>query len=259
MHGSTSDISVLLQFRYYQPVYYARNDASFPSDPTERLGRFIGVADHVGHGMTFWVLSEYGIPVARSVVRSAIGPERNLRLDTVHQDDDSSDDEHEPEALEFQKRFHKALLDEDNNVHAQTRDHIWLRSETEGNEQPTILKIDDIVGRTFITDPDDEGEQGRAKIIEAHPTGDTTPDGVNAIIRFKCKYGEKHFDEVMSYNKMLEWCDRDLDKDDMYRIDGIMDHRKKKNPTTKGAWEVLVQWSSGARSWNCLNLTRGHR
>ena len=93
------------------------------------------------------------------------------------------------------------------------------------------------------------------KVIQATPTGDATPDGKDAILRFKCQYGDQFFEEVLSYNKMLEWCDRDLDKDDMYRIDGIIGHRRAKLKSTKGEWEVLVQWASGTATWNCLSLT----
>ena len=252
--GYTPDISVLLQFRYYQPVYFARDDASFPEDPTERIGRFVGVAEHVGHGMTFWILTERGDLIARAVVRSAIGPERNLRLDGNEADDEDSDDEDDPEVTEFKERFRKALVMEDENPHAQERDSIWLRSDDKDKPAPK-LDVEDIIGRTYITDPDENGEQGRAKIVEMHPTGDVTPDGKQAIHRFKCKYKDKFFEEVMSYNKMLEWCDRDLDKDDMYRMDGIVDHRKKQMPNTKGDWEVLVKWADGTQSWNCLNMT----
>ena len=256
IYGNTPDISVALQFRYYQPVYYARRDASFPSDPTERIGRFVGIAECVGHGMTYWILTEYGNLIARAVVRSAIGPERNLRLDSGDGDDsEDSDADHDPEELEYRNKFRKALTNEDKNHYAKLRDHIWLRSETDNSPAPALLEIKDIIGRTFITDPNENGEQSRAKVIEAHPTGDTTPDGKDAILRFKCKHGDKLFDEVMSYNKMLEWCDRDLDKDDMYKIDGIIDHRKKQLPTTKGMWEVLIKWADGTQSWNCLNLT----
>ena len=33
----------------------------------------------------------------------------------------------------------------------------------------------------------------------------------------------------MTYNKMLEWCNRDLDKDDFFKIEGITGHRKDKS------------------------------
>ena len=66
------------------------------------------------------------------------------------------------------------------------------------------------------------------------------------MYRFKCKHGDQFFEEVLSYNKMLEWCDRDLDKDDMYRIESIASHRKSR---TKSKFEVLVRWASGEVTW----------
>jgi hypothetical protein len=50
--GSTPDISPLLSFRWWEPVYFKLDDASFPSDSRERRGRFVGISEHVGHAMT---------------------------------------------------------------------------------------------------------------------------------------------------------------------------------------------------------------
>ena len=54
------DISVLLQFKlkFYIPVYYAKYDGAYPGDPTECIGRFVGIAQNVGHAMTFKILTE---------------------------------------------------------------------------------------------------------------------------------------------------------------------------------------------------------
>ena len=51
--GYTPDISMLLYFVLNKPIYYAVNDASFPSDTKEVLGTFVGVAENVGHLRTF--------------------------------------------------------------------------------------------------------------------------------------------------------------------------------------------------------------
>ena len=39
------------------------------------------------------------------------------------------------------------------------------------------------------------------------------------------KLGGRLFEEVKTYNKMLEWVDRDLQKDDMYNVEAIKDYR----------------------------------
>ena len=45
--GSTPDISPLLRFWYWEPVYYKVDDSDYPSESRERKGRFVGIAEHV--------------------------------------------------------------------------------------------------------------------------------------------------------------------------------------------------------------------
>ena len=47
--GSTPDISSLLCFCFWEPVYYRMDDSDFPSEPTEKLRRFVGIFENVGH------------------------------------------------------------------------------------------------------------------------------------------------------------------------------------------------------------------
>ena len=60
MDGSTPDISPILQYQFWEPVYYrmGSESVSFPSQAPEKIGRFVGFAEHVGHAMTFKVLTE---------------------------------------------------------------------------------------------------------------------------------------------------------------------------------------------------------
>jgi hypothetical protein len=47
-----------LLFRFWVPVYYELDDSTFPSESREKLGRFVGIAEHVGHFMTFEILTD---------------------------------------------------------------------------------------------------------------------------------------------------------------------------------------------------------
>ena len=69
--GSTPDISILLCFIFYQPVYYRSFAAK---DDDEIFGRFVGIAETVGHSMTFKILTDGGKVISRSLVRSAVEP-----------------------------------------------------------------------------------------------------------------------------------------------------------------------------------------
>jgi hypothetical protein len=56
--GSTNDISPLLCFHFWEPVYYKLDDSDLPSDSREKHGHFIGISESVGHAMTFKILTD---------------------------------------------------------------------------------------------------------------------------------------------------------------------------------------------------------
>src|SRR5687768_12834278 len=73
--GVTQDISALLHYDWYQPVYYREEETHFPSKAVEKYGRIVGVAENVGHALTFKVLSEDTQKILhRSVIRTATNP-----------------------------------------------------------------------------------------------------------------------------------------------------------------------------------------
>ena len=53
-----SDISPLLHFYFWKPVNYKVYDSYLPSHSTEKHGRCDGISEHVGHDMTFKVLTD---------------------------------------------------------------------------------------------------------------------------------------------------------------------------------------------------------
>ena len=81
--GQVVDISPMLAFTFWEEVYYMVDDSSFPSDNTEKKGRFVGIAENVGHIMTFKILDDkLQVIVNRSSVRSALDDNaRNKVLD----------------------------------------------------------------------------------------------------------------------------------------------------------------------------------
>ena len=229
--GYTPDISVLLHFRFWEPVYYAKYDAKFPSDSTEELGRFVGIAENVGNAMTFKILTKESKIIHRSVVRSATKetPFTNKRAD--------ADAKGTPVAKQHIRTYVESKMDH--------------KIEAGGN-LPSINPTP-LLGRTFINDPSDDGTQIRAKIEAIEDVQGTTADCLQPLFKFRSKVGDETFEHVMTYHKMLEWCDRDLDKDNYFHIDGILGHRK--NHESGRGHQVLIQWGDGTSTWNDLGTT----
>ena len=56
--GSTADIVPSLRFYFWKPVYYKVDESDFPSHSTEHFGHWVGIAEHVGHYITFKVFTD---------------------------------------------------------------------------------------------------------------------------------------------------------------------------------------------------------
>jgi hypothetical protein len=73
--GETPDISALLNFTFWEPVYYIEPvsvTGKFPNTK-EKLGRWLGIASDYGDGMAYWILTDDTEElIVRSLVRSAL-------------------------------------------------------------------------------------------------------------------------------------------------------------------------------------------
>ena len=95
-----------------------------------------------------------------------------------------------------------------------------------GGNLPTI-DVTDILGRTFITSPNESGEQARAQIEDAEFTQQRTADEMEPLIKFKCKVGDERFEQIITYNQRLRWCEQDKDKGNFFRLLSIKNHRRR--------------------------------
>jgi hypothetical protein len=84
--GSDNDISPLLYFSFYEPVYYHVDDTSFPSESKELRGRWVGVSEHVGHFMTFKILTNdtHHVIHRSNICLARDTTARNLRIDPLN-------------------------------------------------------------------------------------------------------------------------------------------------------------------------------
>ena len=52
LYGVSPDISIILPYRFYQPVFYATHNHSYPSVSEERVACWVGFGEHVGDALT---------------------------------------------------------------------------------------------------------------------------------------------------------------------------------------------------------------
>ena len=131
--GETPDISSLLQFEFYEPVYYLLPDASFP-DTKEQLGHFVGIAANTGDAMCYVILTETDTFLVRSVVRSA----KDTKL--KNQRDPLPDSSLEGRPFSATVELKTEL---DDKRQSQEDDEIE-------NEKMSTISMDDLVGQNLI-------------------------------------------------------------------------------------------------------------
>ena len=81
LYSVTPDMSVILLYTFYQPVFYATQDQHFPSDSEERAGFWVGLAEHCGDSLTHMVLDAVTLKIIhRSALRPSTPKDPNGRL-----------------------------------------------------------------------------------------------------------------------------------------------------------------------------------
>ena len=84
--GDIEDISALVEFVWYQWVYYRYDDTtSFPL-PEEDLGKYLGTSDNVGSKMIMWALKQNGEIVSRTTLHTLTDSELASETENTKRD-----------------------------------------------------------------------------------------------------------------------------------------------------------------------------
>ena len=225
--GTTPDISPMLQYQFWETVHYkvGTDKPSFSSEPPEKLGRFVGIAETVGHTMTFKVLTDDTQKVIyRSVLRSARHPD--------HKPPPS--DQPKEEATEVLKSLHDGEF-----------------------ELPTF-DPEDLVGRTVLLPRQDDGQRFRAEIVEAIVGGECNHATHPVKIYFRCTVNNEEYKDVIAYNELLEHISKDETEEGLWRFKSISAHQgplSTSDPNYHGSrYNVLVDWETGESTFEPLNV-----
>ena len=232
--GSMNDISPLLHFRWYEPVYYMVDDSHFPSDSRERRGYWVGVAKHVGHAMTYKILTEDTKKIIyRSNIRSALDPKsRNLRLDPLNDD-------------ECIKPIIKSRHD--------SSDH------GEDAMPMPIIDPQDLVGRTFLMPQQEDGQRFQACIVRALENYENELRKEPECIQFICSVNNGQFEELVSYGDLLDSLESEEDGEaNVWKFCRITGHQGPPSQNDRdyngSLYNVMIEWENGEITMEPLSI-----
>ena len=116
------------------------------------------------------------------------------------------------------------------------------------------IDIPNLLGRSLLLPPGDNGERHMAKIIDIDDHGQPLED-----IKFKLKINKDQAEEIMSYNQLMDYIlkgtDAEEDPDSLFKFRDIVAHQgplESTDPDHKGS--KYVEWESGEVTYEPLTL-----
>ena len=249
LQGTTPDVSFILHFSFYEPVYYridsSEPDLIFPSSSNEKKGYWVSFADNQGDSFTWRIFTEDTQKIIiRSGVRSALRTPTNQHLASP-----SGEGTTLPFSIHYSQQSTTSLsLDplEESTPHFEQ----FVKSQSGEDEDNPIhmanIDIPNLLGRSFLLPPEDNGERHMAKIIDIDDYGQPIED-----IKFKLKINKDQAEEIMSYNQLMDYIqkgtDAEEDPDSLFNLRDIVAHQgplESTDPNQKGSKQML--WLNGS-------------
>ena len=183
-----------MEYTFCQPVFYATHDQQFPSEREERAASLVGFGEHCGDAMTHKFLDKITQKIIyRTAVRPITKSYPNHRLDIDGGESGASRGDSECSKLTKTCKVPT----------------VFIRSRQDDASPSIIMPMpefvpDNLIGRTFLLSPQENGERLRAKVTKKVFEEIEAADG-NRIpnINFKLDIGEGKFEELISYNQLL--------------------------------------------------------
>ena len=260
LQGTTPDVSFMLHFSFYEPVYCridsSEPDLNFPSSSNEKKGYWVGFADNQGDRLTWRILTEDTHKIIiRSGVCSAIRTTTNQCLASP-----SGEGTTLPFPIPYPQQSTTSLPLDPLDESTPNFEHFVKSQSGEDEDNPipmANIDIPNLLGRPFLLPPEDNGERHMAKIIDIDEHGQPLED-----IKFKLKINKDQAEETMSYNQLMDYIqkgtDAEEDPDSLFKFRDIVAHQgplESTDPNHKGSkYNVMVEWESGEVTYEPLTL-----
>jgi hypothetical protein len=123
-----------------------------------------------------------------------------------------------------------------------------------GEENDLVMPMpigdpNDLVGRTFLMPPQEDGQRFRARIVRAILDNEWNLAKDEDHIHFLCSINDDQFEEIMSYNDLLSSLEEDVETNTVWCFQCITGHQGPLTPKDKDwngySYNVMIEWENG--------------
>jgi hypothetical protein len=121
--------------------------------------------------------------------------------------------------------------------------HIMDESKPDDTVLPSpVFNPEDLIGRSFLMDKQPDGQRPRATITQPLEDHESKLEDNPTRIKFKCTFNNDQQEDIITYNKMLEYITRDEDSDITWKFRRIVSHE---GPSPGSQYDRLIVWENG--------------
>ena len=250
----------MLHSSFYESVYYridsSEPDFNFPSSSNDNKGYWVGFAANQGDSLTWRTLTE---DTQRIIICSGI---QNALSTTTNQCLASPSGEGTtlpfPSPYPQQSQLSLPLDPLDEFTPNSERFVNSQSGEDEDNPIPMAnIDIPNVLGRSFLLPPEDNGEHHMSKIINIDDHGQPLED-----LKIRLQINKDQAEEIMSYNQLMDYIlrctDDEEDQDSLFKFRDIVAHQSPLEPTNpnhkRSKYNVMIEWESGEVTLESLPL-----
>jgi hypothetical protein len=92
---------------------------------------------------------------------------------------------------------------------------------------PPVFNPEDLIGRSSLMDKKKDGQQFRGRILELVEDHESKVEDNPIRIKFRISVNEYKAEEIISYNKMLDYITKDEESDIRWKPKCIVSHENK--------------------------------
>jgi hypothetical protein len=208
----------------------------------------VGISENVGNFMTFKILTNDTHKVIyHSNLRSARDPNaRNLHIDLLNTD---------PSKVIRSIRMASPALDHGEEL-------LPLSFDNSGHNKQDHLAIVDpyeLVGHTFLMDPQDDGQCFRAPIVDLVEDHQSKVRMSDDHHKFRISVNDDQYEEVTTYNELMDFIQKNEENDAIvwhfWQIIGHQGPLLCSDPDYKGSkFNVMDEWENGETTTEPLSV-----
>ena len=238
LYGVSPDISIILLYTFYKPVFYASHIQSYAFVSEQRAAHCVGFEEYVGDAVTHKLLDDDTKKIHyRSAVRPSHSAHPNKRLVP-----DGGENSQTPKSI------------------------VFVRSRQDDSQSATKAMAkynpDDLISRTFLLPKNEQVERLRPtikrEVIETSKHLDDQHDSAIEKINFHIDVGQGRAEAIMSYVQILDHLDHQEQQEDLYKLGAISGHQGPLSPQDENyrgrQYNVMVESETGEITEEPLSL-----